>query len=220
MSDTRVPELVTLLGETDASARNRAWTRLLERHSGLLLHAARSFGAGYDDAMDRYRYILEELRRDNFKRLRAYSPEGQGKFSTWLVVVSQRLCRDFHRQRFGRLRANPDSEAGRARVVRWRLQELIAERIDASLIAETPDTGAEMSIRRRELETAVAGSLATLEPRDRLLIRYRFEDGRSAGEIAALLRLPSVFHVYRRLRVVLATLRRRLKDLGVTDAAP
>jgi hypothetical protein len=52
------------------------------------------------------------------------------------------------------------------------------------------------------------------------LLVLRFADGRPAKDIARTLRLPTVFHVYRRLTAVLATLREALRARGVDEAAP
>lgn len=215
-------ELSELLRAQDAPSREQSWARLLERYSGLLLHAARKFGPSYDEAMDRYRYILEELQRDEFRRLKAYEPDGPGKFSTWLLVVAHRLCGDFHRKRYGRLRESgaEQSPARSARAIRWRLQDFVVEPIDPGLLGESNSGDAEDQLRQAELCGALEQAQSGLSPRDRLLLRYRFEDGRSVAEIAALMRYPSVFHVYRRLRALLAELRRRLERGGHDAATP
>jgi DNA-directed RNA polymerase specialized sigma24 family protein len=49
--------------------------------------------------MDGYAYVLEALRSDDYRRLRAYAADGRSKFSTWLVVVARRLCLDLHLRR-------------------------------------------------------------------------------------------------------------------------
>jgi DNA-directed RNA polymerase specialized sigma subunit len=60
-------------------------------------------------------------------------------------------------------------------------------------------------------EASTAGALhaavVRLAPEDQLLLQLRFEQELTAREIAALLRLPSPFHVYRRLRKVCGVLR-------------
>ena len=214
-------EIADLLGATDPATCDAAWSRFLERHSGLLFHAARSFGSSYDEAMDRYRYMVEEFARDDYRRLRAFSPDGPGKFSTWLVVVAQRLCRDYHRKRYGRLRTSgEESTAAHTRTVRWRLEELVAEELDPTVTSDSQTEDPELSIRRKELGAALALVLDGLEPSDRLLLRYRFEDDRSLAEIAALMHSPSVFHVFRRIRGLMGKLRLQLRRRGVDGPAP
>ena len=47
-------------------------------------------------------FILDSLRADNFKRLRAY--EGKSKFTTYLYTLINSLVIDFRRKRYGRRR--------------------------------------------------------------------------------------------------------------------
>ena len=55
----------------------------------------------------------------------------------------------------------------------------------------------------------------TLTPRDRLVLRYRFDDDLSAREIARLLKFRTQFHVYRRITAILASCRQALAAKGV-----
>jgi len=215
-------ELTELLRAQDPSAQELFWARLLERYSGLLLHAAKRFGPSYDETMDRYRFVVEELRRNDMKRLRAYVPEGPGKFSTWLLVVAHRLCQDFHRKRYGRRRdtSSEPSPSRSARTARWKLQDFVVEDLNPSLTRDVDSADAEIQVREADLRTALERVQRLLPPRDRLLLRYRFEDNRSVAEITALMRFPSVFHVHRRLRRLLAELRRQLERGGHDTAAP
>ena len=88
-------------GGSDADAEP-AWAAFLSKHSGLLLHVARSLGGDDDAAMDRYAFMLDALRRDGCLRLRGYVADGRSQFSTWLIVVARRLCLDEYRHRYGR----------------------------------------------------------------------------------------------------------------------
>jgi len=47
--------------------------------------------------MDRYAFVLDRLRARNFRRLRRFQPRGSARFTTWLVLVSRRLCLDHRR---------------------------------------------------------------------------------------------------------------------------
>jgi DNA-directed RNA polymerase specialized sigma24 family protein len=98
------PRLASILHASDPTLREEAWTALIQDFSPLLLHAARSLGGDQDCAMDRYAFILESLRADDFRRLRAYDADRRTKLSTWLIVVSTRLCLDEYRRRYGRSR--------------------------------------------------------------------------------------------------------------------
>ena len=220
----RVPrEVARLLESSEGSERGAAWQELVDRHSRLILSTIRVVSSNYDEAMDQYAFVLEGLSRDDYQRLRAYARTGAGKFEAWLVVVTRRLCIDYQRSRYGRAkrkdrREDPDDEH-RARE-RRRLLDLVTEELDIARTADRTSVDPEADMRRRELEVALQEAIRSLTGRDRLLLRFRFEDGRSAREIADAMGFPSPFHVYRRLKKVLKQLRLRLRELGVSDSLP
>lgn len=220
----RVPrEVARLLASSRDSERDTAWEELVDRHSRLLLSTVRAVSSDYDEAMDQYAFVLEALSRDDYQRLRTYARAAAGRFEAWLVVVTRRLCIDYQRSRYGRVKRkdrleDPDDEQ-RARE-RRRLLDLITEELDIARTADPVNPGPEEDVRRRELGVALEEALGSLGSRDRLLLRFRFEDGRSAREIADAMGYPSPFHVYRRLKKVLAKLRQRLRELGVSDSLP
>lgn len=220
--DRRPAALQRLLTLRNPASREQAWDELIERYSKLLMHVARMACRNHDGAMDRYAAILEHLRADDFKRLRAFSADGRSEFSTWLVVVSQRICIDFHRQLYGRSR-NGASDPNRSdddRVARRRLIELLNCEIDIASLA-TPDVGdPESTVRSGDLLAALEAALQQLTPPERLLIKLRFEDGLSVPEIAQTLEIPTRFHVYRQMTAVLGRLRTALAKNGVYTAAP
>jgi RNA polymerase sigma factor (sigma-70 family) len=212
-------ELTHLLDHLEPSARDEAWAAFVQANSKLILYVARSLGGDHDDVMDRYTSVLEQLRRDDFHRLRAYGADGRGKFTTWLVVVVRRLCLDHQREKYGRARSNDEGrEAGRR--MRGRLVDLVADGVEITELVDTSTGGPEERLRALQLDDALKSAVATLEPDDRLLLRFRFEDDLSASEIARLMSCRSQFDVYRRLRHVLGTLRTVLLSRGVGDPAP
>ncbi|MBA3556159.1 MAG: sigma-70 family RNA polymerase sigma factor [Gemmatimonadales bacterium] len=153
--------------------------------------------------MARYLFILEELRRDDFARLRRFAADGRGRFSTWLVVVARRLCVDHHRRCYGRNRTAGPAPQMRspARQARQRLTDLCGDSRALDAVADLA-----------QLDPLEA--LDELEPSDRLLLKLRYEQDLTAREIAALLGLPTPFHVYRRARAICALLRDRLTRLA------
>lgn len=169
--------------------------------------------------MDAYAHALGALREDNFRRLRAYVPEPNSKFSSWLVVVVRRLVRDHLRHRYGRSRSkrreNQDEQQ-----TRRRLEGLLVERIDPDELETSAEGGPDADLRRHELLEAVRRAVDELAPTDRLLLALRFEDDRPVKEIARLLQLPTVFHVYRRLGHALDRVREVLVRRGVEDGEP
>lgn len=205
MADFLPPELARLLDARDADARERAWADFVGIHSTLLLKVIRATARDYDAAMDVYAFILERLREEDCRRLRAYAVDARSTFATWLAVVCRRLCVDFARQRYGR--GGRSSATVDERRERRRLADLAAAEIDLASIADPSGATPETELDAADLRERLAQALGELEPADRLLLALRFEDGLTAERIAATLRLPSPFHVYRRLTRVLGLLR-------------
>lgn len=216
MADAHPSELFGLLNASDSAAREAAWDRFASLHSRLLLHTARSISHDQDATMDAYAYILEQLRANEFHRLKAYVADGRSKFTTWLVVVARRLCLDHHRARYGRSSVASGSEEDRG--TRRRLVDLLAEQIDPVALVAPEDSNPEAALEGRQLSEVVAAALATLEPRDRLLVKLRFEDDLPAREIASAMGFPTPFHVYRRLSFLFNALRAELRQRGVQNA--
>ena len=210
--------LQRLLDDFPAESRDEAWAEFVDAHSRLLLHVCRSVARDHDGTMDAYAFVLEELRADDYARLRGYVPDGCTQFTTWLVVIVRRLCLDHHRRRYGRPRGD-EPKSREAQLARRRLANLVGADVDADELparSGAPDG----AVRQRELASALHRSLAELEPADRLLLALRFDDGRPVREVARLLGLPTVFHVYRRQAAALAALRRALGAHGIDDPEP
>lgn len=209
------PALERLLGADTGGSLDHAWSEFVEEYGRLILHVSRSQGGQYDAVMDRYTYVLEQLRRDDFRRLRGYVADGRGKFTTWLVVVIRRLCMDELRSRYGRQRGG----SSEAQQQRRQLADLVGAEVDVDLLAgagASPEESLEAAQVIDRLNRAVAG----LDPSDRLLLRLRFQDEVAVSEIARVLSFPSVFHVYRSLNRIYEELRTALAEAGVRDAAP
>jgi RNA polymerase sigma factor (sigma-70 family) len=171
--------------------------------------------------MDRYAYILEQLRSDNFRRLRAFVADGRSEFSTWLVVVAQRICLDHYRHQYGRNRhlANADDRDEDV-AARRRLVDLIGADVDLSTLSDSRVADQDEALRVADIYAALETVLEQLDPSERLLLKLRFEDDLPVAEIAHNLSLPTRFHVYRRLATVLERLRRELGRSGITDPVP
>jgi RNA polymerase sigma factor (sigma-70 family) len=203
-------EVSNLLLESDSGDPERAWAAFLDRHTRLLLQVAFRFAGGsYDEAMDAYAYMLDELRRNDYARLRAYVASEQCTFAHWLVVVCRRLCLDHYRRKYGRPRGTGRARARTAarRDARRRLARLSSHSHELAGLPDlaTPDPSLALEAL---LETgALRAAVARLGPDDRMLLELRFEQDLTAREIATVLGLPSPFAVYRRLKRVCDELR-------------
>ena len=211
-------EVTALFEQVDDASRDHAWARFLEIYSALMISTARRLGGGNDEIMDRYEFVIGQLRRDDCQRLRRYAADGRGQFTTWLVLVTQRLCLDYHRHRYGRLQR--DSADGRdEQAARRRLVDLVGDEILLDEIAGSGDDP-ETTVRVRELSTALLNTIATLPITDRLLLKLRFEDELTVPEITRITRAQSAAHVYRQLDRIFAHLQRLLRTVGVEDSRP
>lgn len=215
MADRLPAELSELLRPGGAADRDGAWAAFLAAHSRLLLSVCRSIGRDHDGAMDAYAFLLDQLRSDDFHRLRGYAADGRGKFTTWLVVVARRLCLDLARQRYGRVRERTSAQTTGTR---RRLVDLVFEDLDAAGAGSDPPPGPDQQVLDGERASAIATALAALAPRERLLLKLRFDDELPAREIARLMDFPTPFHVYRRVNALLASLRGALERRGLGGA--
>ena len=213
------PVLARLLSTADGAQRDVAWAEFVATYSGLILHTCHSVAHDHDGAMDGYAWVLDALREHDCRRLRGYTAVPGVSFTTWLVVVTRRSLLDQRRQRYGRSRS--EDETRRAdHDVRRRLEDLVIAELDIDQVTTSDGESPDLAIRRQELTDALRRSLEELPATERLLLALRFEDGRSAREIAAMLGLPTVFHVYRQLNAALAVLRRALLRQGVEEPNP
>ncbi|HUQ81407.1 MAG TPA: sigma-70 family RNA polymerase sigma factor [Gemmatimonadaceae bacterium] len=211
--------LSRLLAASDSPSRDEAWAAFLTSYSPLILRVARLLGGDDDAIMDRYAFALDQLRRDECRRLHQFTSDGRGQFTTWLVLVLRRLCVDEHRQRYGRRQSDGDTSAAR-HGERRNLVDLLGIEPELAEVAAAPTDEADAGIRAIELSAALGSAVARLDVADRLLLRLRFEDDLSVPRLARIVGAPSPGHVYRRLERVLASLRATLQDVGVEDSVP
>jgi RNA polymerase sigma factor (sigma-70 family) len=213
-------QLRHLLETADGPEQVRAWTEFLDSYSRLILYVARQIPRDHDVVMDRYAFVVERLQEQSYRRLRTFAADGRGKFTTWLMVVVRRLCLDHDRRKYGRA-PGPGS---RGPTAPRRLVELV---LDPEVLDRLPGGGpsADEELERAQILQQLNAAVATLSPSDQLLLTLRYQDDRSAREIASLMSLPTPFHVYRRLNRVHDSLRQALtappdRERTTTSAAP
>ncbi len=182
-----------------------AETAFVERYQGLILGLARGrLGLDADDANELMQATFERLWEDQCRALRAW--RGQGRFTTYLTVIVLRLGYKIRRGPAPTSDADPSDE-----------------KVPGTQPGDDQDPAAEAL--RRERRRLVRTALATLSPRDRLLLALRFFDERAPTEIAALLgRTPgatrkAVHDALARLRRVLRRDRAELFQPDPSDEA-
>jgi RNA polymerase sigma factor (sigma-70 family) len=180
----------------------------------MLLRVVSSLHVSYDEEMDAYACVLEKLRDEDYRRLADYRVDVRSSFSTWLAVVARRIGLDHLRQRYGRTELN-DQETLERRATRRRLVDLVSSEPDMTELPERGRATPESALEERELLASLDEAMAQLTPNEQLLVGLRFHDGLSAAEIASIVSLPTAFHVYRRLNLILKKLRRFLVRRGV-----
>jgi len=208
--------LAAVLSPEHGEAAESAWTSFLEAYSPLLIRVARHQGGDHDAVMDRYAWILDGLRRDDYRRLRPWVAQGRGKFTTWLIVITRRLCHDHHRHRYGRPQGQTHHEE--ATLTRRNLVDLVGPELDDDSLAGPEVDGADGALIHRERMERLLAALSRLDPADRVILRYRFEDSLPVPRIARMLGIESPFVLYRRIDRILAVLKRDLAAAGIEDA--
>jgi len=95
--------------------------------------------------------------------------------------------------------------------------DLVAEDIDSHPILDGTTADPQLRLERDERQAALRVAMKGLSAEDRLILKLRFEDDLPASQIARVVQLPSVFHVYRRLKKLQAYIRAQLEDGGVVE---
>jgi RNA polymerase sigma factor (sigma-70 family) len=213
------PILQRLLGKELGAETRDEWAEFIAAHSAILLHTCRRMARDRDDAMDAYAYVLDALSQNGYRRLRAYRPSEKTQFTTWLVVVTRRLLLDRHRHRYGRPRSEEQSRRDEHET-RRQLEQLVGAEIEPDELSSGVGNSPDLAIRRAQLADALQRAIDELDPADRLVLALRFEDERSVREIATLLKVPTIFHAYRRIAGALAALKGALAHRGVDGPEP
>lgn len=209
--------IAEVLDVPPGASEEEVWAAFLDSFGELLLRVSAYGHSDRDASMDAYAFILEGLRKDSFRRLEAFPGGDEDGLTRWLAVVARRLCSDFHRHRYGRVRPATPEAKQKAR------RRLVDEIWDPKPSEELPagrTSNPEWKLRLWERREALKTALAALEPRDRLLLVFRFENALPARRIAELMDFPTPFHVYRRLNRVLAGLKKHLNERGISDPDP
>jgi RNA polymerase sigma factor (sigma-70 family) len=161
-------DLVARLVEGDPPA----WERFEREHAPGALAAIRAAAGPGDSGLvdDAFAELLKDLVAAGCRALRGF--RGEASLGTWLAVLGRRVL--------GRLR----SERAREQSSR-RLAAAESARAHASPSAASAASPADAAVRREEA-AALELALASLAPRDRLVLALFYEQGLGHREIARL----------------------------------
>lgn len=158
-----------------------AWKKFLERYSALIYHViwktlrneAQDIGAMGIEVEDICSNVLSQVIAGDFKLLKTF--EWRCKFSTWLGIITYRTTRQtLHRNR--RVVFSLDNYNGNADSMLM-LKDIIPDR------RMRPSEHLELKEARQIVHEALAG----LPPRDQLVLKFFYFEGKKYAEIAQIL---------------------------------
>src|SRR5690242_4137734 len=170
----------------------RAWDLFLAGNRGLLFAVIRHYVREYDDVMDAFTYVCDELRAHDLRRLRAYvdEVEHRARFSTWLVTVVHHLIIDLVRRRDGRSR--PSALERQLPPLRRQIYERVfvdnRTHIEAYEMIRARDAPA---LTYREFLTELRATYRDASAGGRLRLRGDKSDGLTESEMATAVTDPS-----------------------------
>ena len=161
--------------------KDGAWEKFIERYSALVYHViwktlrneAQHVGASGVEVEDVCSEVYSQIIGDDFRLLRTF--EWRCKFSTWLGIVTYRTTRQaIYRNR--RVSFSLDDDNSRE---------------DSGLLLKDiiPDgrPGASENLELAETRQMVHEALASLPPRDQLVLKFFYFEGKKYAEIARIL---------------------------------
>jgi len=213
-------EVDDLLRSTDAKARGDAWERVVAKFSRLILRVTHKALKQRDDAMDAYVFVLDHLVADDYRRIRTYAADGRCKFTTWLVVVTQRAGQDFVRHKYGRKSETNGKTPVDSDDVRRQLAREMNLVVDPATVPDENGAAPDAAIRAQQLLQILKEAISELPIEDRLLLKLKYGDDLPASAIARFLGWSSPFDVYHRLDFLKKLLRYKLRLRGVDERNP
>jgi len=162
-----------------------AWEKFIDQYSALVYHviwkALRSEtpGAGSSrvEVEDICSEVFSQVVANNFKLLRSF--QWRCKFSTWLGIITYRTTRQaIHRNRHVAFSLDsPNSSSGNDLL----LKDIIPD----------PRTQAVETVELDEVRKMVHEALGSLPPRDQLVLKFFYFEGKRYAEIARILGISS-----------------------------
>ena len=182
-----------------------AWSVFMDRHRRLLFAVVRRYVADPDDVMDAFAHACEQLRADEFARLKRYTADEdpRASFSTWLVVVTRNLvidwlrARDVHRTGFA---------AGRPSPARGHAAVAVAEHLTNG------STGGDFAIDARRIAGEV---LNGLDAEVRAAVQLFVVEEMSAADVARAVGWQGEKAVHNKVYRTLASIRENVAKRGI-----
>jgi len=193
-----MPDTDSALVEAARGGDRRALEELLSRHQGRVFRFGRKMCGDDEDAAD----VLQETLLAAARTLPEF--RGASSVSTWLYTIARSFC------------------IKRRRTSKFAPQHVNSLDTDGDRAAEVPDPARspEESAAGKELQDALDGAIAALEPGYREVLVLRDVEGLSANEVAEALGL-SVDAVKSRLHRARVTVREQVAPaLGVGVGPP
>jgi len=168
-----------------------AFRVLVEQHGRSVFRLAYRMTGNEQDAED----VVQESFLRAYKQLGRF--ESRANFGTWLYRITANCCVDLMRAR----QARHDQSRG--------------ESLETAELPAVTSPGPERLAQSAEVERRVQTALGALSPLERAAFTLRHYEGRTIDEISATLGLGtsaakhSVFRAVKKLRAVLAPLRRQ-----------
>ena len=99
MKPARIENILLCL---NAGQFDDGWAAFLDAYSAVLHNVVRQYEADNSASDDCFEFVCAKLSDHDFRRLKAFDPNGPAKFRTWLTVVTANLCKDWRRSVVGR----------------------------------------------------------------------------------------------------------------------
>ncbi len=161
--------------------KDRSWEAFIEKYSALVYHViwkalrseAQHVGSSQVEVEDVAADVFAQVVADEFKLLRTF--RWRCKFSTWLGIITYRTTRQaIHRNRHVAFSIDDYNPGGDNELL---LKDILPDTENA------PPENVQMEESRRLVHEA----LATLPPRDQLVLKFFYFEGKRYAEIARIL---------------------------------
>ncbi len=208
--DKELDELMRKAGEGDQHAMDALFHRFRGPLKSMIRVRLNRRLQGRVDDSD----ILQDALLDASRRIRDYLQQPQAPFFLWLRRIAADKLLEVHRTHLGTQRRDASREVS---IHRGSVPYANSVSLAAQLVGRL--TSPSISLIKAELRVKLQEGLAALSPLDREILSLRHFEHLSNNEAALELGLEPSATSKRYIRA-LASLRKVLRDLGVTEGIP